>query len=126
MVTRFDEVKNYKTSAFYDVPSSHWANQAISMAASRGWVTGYPDGSFKPDKSITRAEVVAVTNRMLNRVADQEYVDKHQKEIKFYKDLSKNYWAYYTIQEASNGHDYKRKADGGETWLKLWDLFIPN
>lgn len=126
MASRFDNLSDGGNMKFSDVDSNYWAAKYIYSAAKKGWVKGYEDGTFRPNQFITRAEVVAVTNRMLDRIADKNYVDTHQKQIKYYKDLNKEYWAYYTIHEASNGHDYKRNAEGGEIWLRLWDLFIPN
>ncbi len=73
MATRFAELaQGHKT--FTDLPETHWAYDLVSRAATAGWIMGYPDGSFQPEAPITRAEVVTITNRMLNRFADEEYV----------------------------------------------------
>ena len=69
------------TAAFTDVPASHWAARSIAYAATRGWVTGYADGTFKPGNNITRAEVAAVTCRLLERSADKEYIRAHLKDV---------------------------------------------
>lgn len=79
---------------------------------------GYPDGSFKPENNITRAEVVSLVNRMLDRKCDVNYVDKHADAMKQYTDLNKTHWTYYQIFEASNAHDYTTDASG-ETWTDL-------
>lgn len=119
MVSRFDKLAE-SNKTFTDVTQEHWANKFIGSATTKGWVEGYPDGTFKPEQNITRAEVVTVTNRMLNRVADKEFVDKNVATITNYTDLNNSHWAYYNIMEATNGHDYTRKANGtDETWLNL-------
>jgi len=48
-----------------DVPSTHWAFKVITELGEKGIITGYPDGSFKPDSSITRAEFIAILGRAL-------------------------------------------------------------
>lgn len=119
MATRFAQLTG-GSKTFTDVPKDHWAYESIQRAAEAGWVSGYPDGSFKPDQPISRAEVVAITNRMLNRFADEEYVNHNPKEIIPYKDMEKTHWAYYPIVEAANGHSYERKANGqDERWFEV-------
>ncbi|MBS4872117.1 MAG: S-layer homology domain-containing protein [Peptoniphilus sp. oral taxon 375] len=119
MATRFAQLTG-GSKTFTDVPKDHWAYESIQRAAEAGWVSGYPDGSFKPDQAISRAEVVAITNRMLNRFADEEYVNHNPQEIIPYKDMEKTHWAYYPIVEATNGHSYERKANGqDERWFEV-------
>lgn len=96
---------------FSDLDSSHWAYDVVRKAASAGWISGYPDGSFKADNPITRAEVVSITNKMLNRKADQNFVDRNLDKLLSFIDLNKDYWAYYPIMEATNGHDYIRNVN---------------
>lgn len=96
---------------FSDLDSSHWAYDVVRKAASAGWISGYPDGSFKADNPITRAEVVTITNKMLNRKADQNFVDRNLDKLLSFIDLNKDYWAYYPIMEATNGHDYIRSSN---------------
>lgn len=119
MATRFADI-SAGSKAFTDVAKDHWAYDVIQKAAGAGWISGYPDGSFKPDQPITRAEVVAITNRMLNRFADEAYVDTHQDKILQFKDMKKEMWSYYPVVEATNGHGYERKANGkDETWFEV-------
>lgn len=119
MATRFADI-SAGSKAFTDVAKDHWAYDVIQKAAGAGWISGYPDGSFKPDQPITRAEVVAITNRMLNRFADETYVDTHQDKILQFKDMKKGMWSYYPVVEATNGHGYERKANGkDETWFEI-------
>ena len=70
IASRFEKLTQGSKS-FTDVPDTHWAVKYINFAATRGWVTGYSDGTFKPENPITRAEVAAVTCRLLERSADQ-------------------------------------------------------
>lgn len=119
MATRFADI-SAGSKTFTDVSQDHWAYDVIQKAAAAGWISGYPDGSFKPDQPITRAEVVAITNRMLNRFADEAYVDAHRDKILQFKDMNKGMWSYYPVVEATNGHGYERKANGkDETWFEV-------
>ncbi len=106
--------------AFTDVPASHWAAKSIAYAAKRGWVTGYADGTFKPGNNITRAEVAAVTCRLLERSADEAYIRVHLKELpRVFADMNEQHWAYWYAMEAANGHDYTRSGNT-ETWLRTY------
>ena len=101
---------------FWDVSPGHWAAGYIADAARYGWVVGYGDGTFHADDEITRAEVVTIVNRLLGREADQEYIADHPRGLVLFPDVSKNYWAYYDILEAANGHT--ASMQDAETWLK--------
>ena len=116
---RFEKLTS-GTVTFSDVPASHWAAKSIAYAATRGWVTGYADGTFKPGNNITRAEVAAVTCRLLERNADKEYIRAHLKELpRVFSDLNEQHWAYWYAMEAANGHDYT-KSGNAETWLRTY------
>lgn len=120
IASKFDEIIGGDVKGFYDVPASHWALKYINSAYERGWVTGYEDGSFRPDRNITRTEVVTVTNKMLIRYADVDYVRAHRDLLINFKDLDESHWAYFNIMEATHGHDFMRKANGkDETWERL-------
>ncbi len=120
MAARFDNLDGKGNNKFSDVSENHWASEVIGQAAKKGWISGYPDGTFKPDKYITRAEVVSATNIILNRYADLEFIKSHKLELAPMKDIDENYWAYGPIVEAMNGHDYERIADGkNERWIRL-------
>ncbi|MFP5528225.1 S-layer homology domain-containing protein [Peptococcus simiae] len=119
IATRFDHLTSGEKN-FTDVSPSHWAYNAIGKAAEAGWIKGYPDGSFKPDQAITRAEVVAITNQVLNRYADEEYINKNEARIIHYRDLDRKHWAYYKVVEASNGHQFIRKNnERDEIWKEI-------
>ena len=107
------------TKSFSDVPGSHWAAKYINFAATRGWVNGYADGTFRPNNSITRAEVAAVTCRLLERNADQSYIRSHLSELRAFTDVSESHWAYWYTIEAANGHDYT-KSGSSETWSRTY------
>lgn len=116
---RFEQLTD-GAAAFTDVPASHWAAKSIAYAATRGWVTGYADGTFKPGNNITRAEVAAVTCRLLERNADKEYIRAHLKELpRVFADMNEQHWAYWYAMEAANGHDYT-KSGNTETWLRTY------
>ena len=117
IAARFDKLSG-GNKTFSDVPSNHWAYAAITSAAEKGWVNGYSDGTFRPDNAITRSEVVKITNAVLGRSCDKDYVAKNISKLTSYNDLSNTYWAYYDILEASNAHDYKT-ASGVESWTGL-------
>ena len=116
---RFEQLTD-GAATFTDVPASHWAAKSIAYAAKRGWVTGYADGTFKPGNNITRAEVAAVTCRLLERSADIEYIRAHLKELpRVFADMNEQHWAYWYAMEAANGHDYT-KSGNTETWLRTY------
>ena len=120
IASRFDQLKPGLSLPFNDVKAGHWAYDVIASAADKGWVNGYPDGSFKPENKITRAEVVSTTNRMLNRYADLSFAKAHKNELAPMRDMDESHWAYGAAVEAMNGHDYRRQADGkNETWILL-------
>lgn len=116
---RFEQLTD-GAATFTDVPASHWAAKSIAYAAKRGWVTGYADGTFKPGNNITRAEVAAVTCRLLERSADEAYIRAHLKELpRVFADMNEQHWAYWYAMEAANGHDYTRSGNA-ETWLRTY------
>ena len=116
IASRFEKLTQGSAS-FTDVPDTHWAVRYINFAATRGWVTGYEDGSFKPEHSITRAEVAAVTCRLLERSADQTYIRSHIGELRTFADVTESHWAYWYAMEAANGHDYT-KSGASENWSR--------
>lgn len=116
IASRFEKLTQGSKS-FTDVPDTHWAVRYINFAATRGWVTGYEDGTFKPEHSITRAEVAAVTCRLLERSADQTYIRSHIGELRTFADVTESHWAYWYAMEAANGHDYT-KSGGSENWSR--------
>ena len=118
IASRFEKLTEGSKS-FTDVPDTYWAARYINFAATRGWVTGYSDGTFKPEDPITRAEVAAVTCRLLERSADQSYIRSHLKELRTFSDVTESHWAYWYAMEAANGHDYT-KSGGSENWSRTY------
>ena len=103
------------TASFEDVPVDHWAAEALGAAQAAGWITGYADGSFYPDASITRAEAVTIINRALGRRADRS-VSAPEVGCYIVTDVSPLHWAYYDILEASLDHDYVYSDSPFEHW----------
>lgn len=68
----FDRPGAAGETSFPDVPAGHWAADAIAYAAAQGWISGYPDGSFQPEQTVTRAETVKILNRALGRPAAEQ------------------------------------------------------
>ena len=112
IASRFDALAQGQAIAFSDLAPSHWGYRAIGSAASKGWISGYPDNTFRPEKAITRAEVTSVTNRMLNRYADLYWIDAHRAEIIRFGDVKRSDWYFEPIMEATMGHDFIRDRDG--------------
>lgn len=119
MAIRFANPASACDTAFTDVTEQDWFYDAVSCAAQYGWLTGYPDGSFRPYDPISRAEVTTVVNRMLNRAADPAFLQSHASEVNPFLDVSLQHWAYTSILEAANSHDYTRQS-GVERWSRLF------
>ena len=113
---RFARLPEGGENPFSDVTSSDWFYDQVVGAVQYGWITGYTDGTFRPEATITRAEVTAITNRLLDRAADEDYVDDHAGELRQFPDVSASCWAYHDIVEATNAHSY-RVYDGEEHWM---------
>ena len=93
-----------KYKGFDDVSSGYWAAEYIKDAALHGWIIGYGDGTFRGERSITRAEVVAIVNRLLGRTADEKYITANLRRLNTFTDMEKGHWAYYDVMEAANSH----------------------
>lgn len=114
---RFDKNTKNTKADFSDI-SGHWAELDIAIAANNGWIMGYPDGTFRPNQTITRAEAMALINRVLARIPEgpQDLLDG----MKTWPDnMNTGKWYYIPVQEATNSHDYERKANGSEKWTTL-------
>lgn len=104
--------------------AGHWAEPYIRLAAGSGWIEGYPDGTFRPNQSITRAETVTMIDRVLERVPkDESRLLPHETMMTF-PDCRPGQWFYIAVQEAANSHIYERAASeqhGDEQWKELRD-----
>ena len=113
---RLDQSESAAERVFSDI-GGHWAEQYILRAAALGWTRGYPDGSFRPQNSITRAEAITMINRVLGRSPGSK--DDLLPGMKVWPDNPETAWYYLSVQEATNGHSARRKADGHEKWIAL-------
>ena len=113
---RFDTGKSNGSRTFSDI-KGHWAKAYIERAAELGWISGFQDGTFRPDAYITRAQAVTMINRMLNRVPEDP--SDLLPGMNVWPDCRPGDWFYLAIQEATNSHDYRRKAGSYETWTGL-------
>ena len=118
IAARFDSGSYSGDDLFTDI-EGHWAADQINRAAEKGWITGYPDGTFGPNRYITRAEAVTMINRVLNRMPEDE--DALHEDMKVFVDnADTNAWYYLAIQEATNSHEYEKDDDGVyETWTEV-------
>ena len=115
---RFDHSSVESDKSFFDI-HGHWAETFIEHAAALGWVNGYIDGTFHPNATITRAEAMAMINRVLGRLPESE--KDLLSGMKTWPDnADPSAWYYLTVQEATNSHSFERKEDGvHERWIKL-------
>ena len=113
-----------KTADRFPDTAGHWAEAYIRLAAGNGWIEGYPDGTFRPNQSITRAETVTMIDRVLERVPkDESRLLPHETMLTF-PDCRPGQWFYIAVQEAANSHIYERAASeqhGDERWKDLRD-----
>ena len=119
MAVRFFEGddEEIKGDAFPDI-KKHWANAEINLAYAKGIIQGYPDGTFKPDQPITRAEAVTIVNRVLERYPHKEHLLEDM--IVWPDNMDEDMWYYATVQEATNSHEYYKVKDGEhEVWTEL-------
>ena len=109
---------NYNGSPLFSDINGHWAKEYINTAASIGWVNGN-NGLFRPDDNITRAEVMTLINRVLNRQPESE-ADLLPDMIAWKDNSDESAWYYLAVCEATNSHDFEMKADGiHEKWTRL-------
>ncbi len=104
MASAFAELPTAESAPFSDVSRSYWAYDAINSAAEAGWIVGYPDGSFRPESEISRAETVTLINRLRNRKITAGELRALGVQNP-YTDLSESYWAYGELIEATVKHN---------------------
>ena len=105
-------------STFSDVPESHWSYVAVSLAQSKGWVSGYSDGTFRPNKPVTRAEAVTSLNQFLGRTPDRDVIDQVS-DLLYFPDVQRSNWFYYQVMEAAVPHDASfASPEAPEAWLE--------
>ena len=113
---RFNTKPVENSGSFSDI-SGHWAENEIERAAAFGWISGYPDGTFRPDARITRAEAMTMINRVLCRMPQSE--SDLLNSMVTWPDNKPSDWHYLAVQEATNSHDFDRQGEVGESWTKL-------
>ena len=117
IAARFDDKNTDTSSKFTDI-ASHWAKNEIGIAANKGWINGYLDGTFRPNQYITRAEAMTLVNRVLNRLPENSS-DLLDSMIKWPDNSDASQWFYLAVQEATNSHYYKTKENKFEKWTEL-------
>ena len=112
MISTIDN-KPYGVAPFADVVG-HWAERPIGSEYQAGRIKGYPDGTFRPNAFITRAEAVVILNKIFERNFDAMSLKdaKNAYLIKGFIDLPTSFWGYYDMIEATNSHSFKRRVEG--------------
>jgi hypothetical protein len=116
IISKFEGLAPESVSKFNDI-SGHWAAGYIDSASEKGWISGYPDGSYRPDDYLTRAELVSSVNRVLHRMILDGDIAGWAPE---YTDLTDEHWAHAAIIEASIKHRYDLKYPELNSFLELW------
>ena len=118
IAARFDHDGDKTAAKFSDI-ATHWAKDEISIAYNNGWITGYPDGTFGPQRDITRAETMTLVNRVLNRQPETEE-DLLPNMTVWTDNANPKAWYYLAVQEATNSHYYEFKTNSQyEKWTEL-------
>lgn len=106
------------SSNFKDV-KGHWASNAIDQLYGNKTIKGFPDGTFKPDQKLTRAEAVTVLNSVFGRnTKATSFANVNTSSLRKFSDVPMSHWAYYEIIDASNGHNAVKgdKAEDVSVW----------
>ena len=122
IAARFFDVTYNGKDLFPDI-SGHWAKDYINQAANKGFVNGYEDGTFKPDRNITRAETVTLVNRTLDRHPDKSHFTKDM--LVWPDNMDQTKWYYADMQEATNSHTYQMKENSDKTKYENWTKTLP-
>ena len=124
MAVRFFEGddEEIKGDAFPDI-KKHWANAEINLAYAKGIIQGYPDGTFKPDQAITRAEAVTIVNRVLERYPNKDHLLEDM--IVWPDNMDETMWYYADIQEATNSHTFRMSRIDQDEPYEFWTGLLP-
>lgn len=122
IIARFAKL-DVNTKTFSDI-NGHWAQKSIELAAGNGWINGYTDGTFRPNKSIIRAETFAMINRVLDRQTENVSDLLPTSDMNMWSDnLNENAWYYKDVQEATNYHKCDRV---GDSVYEKWTEKVPD
>ena len=122
IAVRFFDLSYQGEDLFPDI-DGHWAQEYINQAADAGIIEGYPDGTFGPQKQITRAEAVTMVNRTLDRHPDPDHFLKDM--LVWPDNLDTEAWYYADMQEATNSHEYQMKKDAQGNEYEVWTKILP-
>ncbi|MFR1516280.1 MAG: S-layer homology domain-containing protein [Evtepia gabavorous] len=122
IAARFFDMDYQGEDLFPDI-DGHWAQDYINQAAENGFIEGYPDGTFGPDKYITRAEAVTLVNRTLDRHPDPDHFLEDM--LVWPDNLDTEQWYYADMQEATNSHEYQVKKDAQGNEYEVWTKVLP-
>ena len=126
IATRFfaERGVTYNEGLFADITGDEWFADVVAAAAERGLLGGYPDGTVRPNATITRAESCAVVNRTLDRRPDAKHL-LPAGEMRVWPDNPADGWYYADMQEATNGHEY-RWLTIGKNKIEDWTAILPD
>lgn len=103
--------KGDTSGSFPDVRANGWSGGIIAAVQSRGIMTGYPDGTFRPQQELTRSEAVTILNRLFERGP------LYGAPASNWPDVQPEHWAYADLMEAALDHAYVNRDNGGEEWI---------
>lgn len=122
IIARFAKL-DVNTKTFSDI-TGHWAQKNIELAVGNGWINGYEDGTFRPNKNITRAETFAMINRVLDRQTESVSDLLPTSDMNMWSDnMNENAWYYKDVQEATNYHKCDRV---GDSVYEKWTEKVPD
>ena len=122
ITARFFEATYDGENLFPDI-EGHWAQDYINEAANAGIVDGYPDGTFGPQKLITRAEAMTMVNRTIDRHPHEDHL---LDDMIVWPDNPETAWYYEQVQEATNSHEYTMNTDDEQNPYEIWTKLLPN
>ena len=122
IAVRFFEATYEGENLFPDI-DGHWAQDYINEAANAGIVDGYPDGTFGPQKRITRAEAMTMVNRTIDRHPHEDHL---LADMIVWPDNPETAWYYEQVQEATNSHEYTMNTDDEQNPYEIWTELLPN
>ena len=120
MISGYITVKGSVNSNFKDV-EDHWAKDAIEKLYGNKNISGYPDGTFKPNANITRAEAVTILNSVFGRNTTKDSISNPDilRNLKSFRDVGFSEWFYANVMDASNQHESYKDSNDNEVWTKV-------